>query len=133
MSRAAVYTLVNNDATLDSIGLKKVFAFQAVDTPAASDKPFVVIRWDVMDPGVVASRGAHVVTFWVYDVPADYARIDSIIARIKTLMLGAVHVIGNDGMTLTLAEWTGDSEDLFDDVYSCVLRTTSFRVISRPT
>jgi len=130
MSRAAVYTLLSADATLQSIGLTNVYAFQAVDTPAS--KPFLVTRWDDMQPGVVASRGPQQLTLWVYDRPADYTRIDSIIARVKNILLGAVHVSGEDGMVLTQARWTGDSQDLFDDVYECVLKTSSFDIIARP-
>ena len=130
MSRAAVYSLLSTDSALQSLGLQRVYAFQAVDTPVES--PFIVTRWDEMQPGVVASRGPHNVTFWVYDAPADYARIDAIIARVKDILIGATHVTGADGYVLTQARWTSDSQDLYDDVYDCVLRTSSFEVIARP-
>lgn len=129
MSRAAVYTLLSTDATLLSYGVS-VYGFQAVDTPAT--KPFVVLRWDSMQPGSVLTRGAVGLTCWVYDTPADYMRIDDIILRIKTILTDAVHVSGSDGFILTQARWTSDSQDLYDDVYECILRTTSFDVVARP-
>lgn len=130
MSRAAVYTMLSSDATLQSLGAS-FYAYQAVDTPPT--KPFVVIRWDDTQPGVVRGRGPINVTFWVYDEPADYARIDSIISRIKTLLLGATHVAGSDGITLTTAQWRSDSQDLYDDVYECIMRQTSFTIVARPS
>ena len=131
MSRAAVYTLLTTDDELAALGLAAVYAFQAVDTP--NSKPFVVTRWDEVQPGVVPSRGPQSLTLWVYDTPADYARIDSIIARAKDILLDAVHVDGSDGMTITQVRWTGDSQDLYDDVYGCVVRTSSYDVIVRPS
>jgi hypothetical protein len=129
MSRAAVYNLLANDATLLSYGLS-VYGFQAVDTPTT--KPFVVLRWDSTQPGVVPTRGTTGLTCWVYDSPADYMRIDDIVLRIKTILTEAVHVSGADGFILTQARWTSDSQDLYDDIYECILRTTSFDVVARP-
>ena len=133
MSRAAIYTIIKTDATLSTTyQLDDVYSFQGVDTPTP-DKPFIVARWGTTEPGATFGRGPARLELWVYDRPADYTRIDAIIARIKTLLTNAVHVAGTDGYTLTQATWMGESEDLYDDVYERIVKTTSFTVVSRPT
>ena len=128
MSRAAVYSLLSTDPELAALGVK-FHGFQAVDTP--SERPFATIRWGTEDPGARRDRGAQGLTIWVYDRPASFIRIDAVIRRIKEVLLDATHVPGDDGLTLTQARWVSDSQDMFDDIYGCLLRTTSFDVLSR--
>lgn len=133
MSRAALYTLLSGDSQLASIGLKQTWAYQAVDTPKEDEKPFIVIHWDEASPGPAkGARGGGYVTLWVYDTPADYVRITNMIERCKTILSDITGVTGSDGWVLTRAMYSGESGDLYDDVYGCILRTVTFEVGSRP-
>lgn len=132
MSRAAVYNLVNTDTTIAPM-VSEVYAFGSIDTPETLSEAFIVIRWGGANPGAVKRRGPVQVTFWVYDKMADYTNINLIIERLKTIMLAATHLAGADGWTLSMAEWSGESEDLYDDVYGCIVRTVTFTVVTRPS
>lgn len=102
------------------------YAFGAPDTPP--ERPFVVMKWGETEPGLgVIVPGSARVALWVYDEPADFARIDAVIDRAKRILDAAEHVIGLDG-TITQADWVGDSEDFKDDVYECLVRTSVYRV-----
>jgi len=127
-----VYNILATDVTMQTyIPAGGWYAFQSVDTPPTDQ--FGIIKWDEEQPGVVRTRGIQRVTLWVYDVAGDYTRIDQAILRAKTLLTSAVHVAGADGRTLTQADWRGDSQDLFDDAWERIVRTSSFDIVSRPS
>ena len=132
MSRAAVYSLTKNDPIIGTL-IKDVQAFAAVDTPRKAERPFIVIKWGNTAPGAVRSRGPVPVTFWVYDTSRDYAVITAVIERLKAVMADAIHVVGEDGWTLSQAQWESESEDLYDDIYECIVRTVTFTIVTRPS
>lgn len=131
MSRVAFNQLIENDPTLQLLGLPVDGTFQAnaVDTPEI--RPFVVIRWEERTRAF-GDRGFDQVTVWVHDTPGDYTRIDRMLARIKAVLDAATHVPGSDDRILTQVDWTGDSGDLYDDGWSTITKNAGFRVVSRP-
>lgn len=130
MSRAAVFSLLSADTQLQALGINTgtVYGSNAVDTPDA--KPFVILHWGMRarEFGLVGDQN---LTVWAHDEPADYARINEILERVKAILTSAVHVDGGDGTILTLATWNGDSDDFYDDGYETVSKNSGFVILSR--
>lgn len=133
MSRAAVYEMISTDATLRTIGLADdaTFITSGTDSPdVITQRPFVVIRWEdeiPFAPGL-ATRNC---TVWVHDDGQDYQRIDAILDRVREILTNPNHVVGDDGRSLTQADWRGASSDLYDDGYRTITRNATYQVASR--
>lgn len=129
-ARAALQTLLEEDAVLAGHGVAAVYPTNAVDTP--QEDLFIVIRWD---PTTVAfgTTSSSRVQIWVHDTQRDYGRINDCLRRLKDLIPGQVHLPGADGYTLTTADWNGEGPDLFDGGYNTVTRYADFTVVSRYT
>jgi hypothetical protein len=130
-ARAALQSLLEQDPILgEDIGVEAVYPTNAVDTPA--EQLFIVIRWD---PTTMAFKqvGADRCSIWVHDTQRDYGRITDALQRLKELLPATVHRAGEDGWTLTTAEWLGEGPDLFDGGYNTVTRYADFNVVSRYT
>lgn len=133
MSRAAVQALLEGDAALHALDLQAsaIYGSSALDTPP--DEVFAVIKWEET-VAAFGNRGGQSLVIWVYDRgTTDYVRLDKITRRLRELILGAEHLVGLDGMTLTCATWNGFSGDLFDDAWDAITKNVSFTVVSRPT
>lgn len=134
MSKAALFNLISTDATLHTLGYaaSAVYASNAVDDPYTSK--FIVIHWeDVLLSVPQRSIGPTNVTVWFHDKERTYDDIDAALNRTKVLMDAVIHLPGSDGFTITQMDWQGDSGELFDDGYGTVTRTTSYRIVSRPS
>lgn len=129
-ARAALYSLLDTDAQLATLGAEAVYPTNAVDTPA--EECFLVVRWNET-PAAFGTVGQDRVQIWVHDKTRDYGRIDAILGYLRTLIPGTVHRPGDDGQTLSTAEWRGESQDLFDDGYGTCVRYADFTVASRYT
>lgn len=131
-ARAALHSLIALDPKLgddpEGIGVQNVYAANSVDTPPES--LFIIIKWE---PSELAfkSVGYDRVSIWVHDTNRDYGRINEVLRRLKELLPDTVHREGEDGWTLTTAEWRSEGPDLFDSGYNTVTRYTEFTVISR--
>lgn len=128
-ARAAVYTLLKDDPTLQTL-VSKWYAANAVDAP--KEECFGVIRWEYQE-AVFGNRGPVRVTIWIHDRNRDYGRISEALSRARDLLLDAVHVEGADGWTLTTATSNGEGPDLYDQGYETCTRYAEFVVVSRRT
>jgi len=129
-ARAALFTLISADSTLNGLGIdaNSTFPANSVDNPEV--RPFVVIRFDAKT-AMFADRGSQNLVIWAHDDRGDYSRIDSILERIREVLDNAVHVSGADGIILTSARYIGSSTDLWDDGYRTMTRNSTFSVSSR--
>lgn len=133
--REFFFRMLDNAPSLSAMGLRSGSVYQAntIDTSPA-ERPFLSLSWGgrLRAGGVPASFPIHprVLTVWVYDEPGDYRRIDRMIVDIRHLIIGTVAQEVGDGLYVSEVRWTGDSQDLYDDVYKAILRTTSYEVIS---
>lgn len=129
-ARAALYSLLADDGVLVGLGVEAIYPVNAVDTPP--EECFLIIRWDDTTKayGVTGSNRA---TVWAHDKDRDYERITGVLQRIEDLLAGAVHRAGEDGWTLTQADWLGQGPDLFDSGYETCTRYSDFQVVSRLT
>lgn len=130
-ARSAVQKLLETDSDLaDTHLVEKVYASNSVDTPAESI--FIVIRWDPTS-SAFKNKGSDRCSIWVHDKARDYGKIDLIHQRIQELMTSSVHYDGEDGWTMTLAEWRGEGPDVFDQAFGTCTRFADYVVVSRYT
>jgi hypothetical protein len=129
-ARAALQSLLEDDAELSNIGVTAVYPTNSVDTPP--DELFLIVRWDPTNR-VFGNRGQDRVQIWVHDKSKDYGRISLCLARLRELLPAVVHRAGADGWTLSTAEWAGEGPDLYDDGYGTVTRFADFVLVSRYT
>lgn len=125
---SAVFTLLSEDTELQSLGLTVDSIQRSGGTESPEARPFVIIKGGA-DNAAWGNTGTKDVEIWAYDEPTSYDRIDSILKRVRELMTSAVHVSGADGNTMAQAEWQGDSIDLYDDIWMCATRYSSFRTV----
>lgn len=128
--RAAVQSLLENDAELQTIGVETVYGSNSIDTPA--EDLFIVISWSG-DVPAFKNIGPDRCSVWAHDKNRDYGRIDKVLKRVQDLLTETIHRPGEDGVTMTLAEWNGDGPDLTDDGFGTVTRFSDFTVVSRYT
>lgn len=127
-ARAAVYSLLDEDAELGTIGVQAVYASNSIDTPG--EEFFLVIRWETPEVAF-KNKGTDHCTVWAHDRQRDYGRIDQALERVKELLTSTVHRTGDDGWTMTCAEWRGDSPDLVDGGFNTLTRNSDFAIPAR--
>lgn len=132
MSRTTIYQLIRQDSSnsapdaLGGIGLLPENVYAAgIDTPRG--ELFVTIRFGLSDPGMGASKRTQV-TVWAYDRDRDYLRIEAMLKRVRILLEGLEAARTAEGW-ITSVEWSGDSEDLYDDIYKASARNSTFMMI----
>lgn len=77
------------------------------------------------------SYGPQSLAIWAHDERGDYSRIDEILERSRTILVEAEHVLGEDAVILTSADYMASSDDLWDDGYRTITRYSTFRTLSR--
>lgn len=129
-ARAALFSLLANDGELIGLGVEKVYAANAVDTPG--EQCFLIVKWDETVKAY-GRTGSNPVSVWAHDKDRDYGRIEAVLNRVENLLADTVHRDGEDGWTLTLATWLGQGPDLYDTGYETCTRYSDFQVASRLT
>lgn len=129
-ARAALYSLLDADGELVGLGVQAVYPANSVDTP--EQECFLVVRWDAKAVAYAATGSARC-SVWAHDKDRDYGRIAAVLQRVETLVTGTVHRAGEDGWTLTQADWLGQGPDLYDQGYDTCTRYSDFQVVSRLT
>jgi hypothetical protein len=130
MSRAAVYSLLSSSSELAALGFTGGSIYRSVSAESPEQRPFMVLRWGNETPAF-GTTGTEFLTVWVYDEPGDYGRIDSALLAIRNVLTSAVQVAGTDNKILTQADWSGNSEDLYDDMFACITKNSLYTVVSR--
>lgn len=90
--------------------------------------PHLILRMGVREKGV-----GHVfrreLTVWAHDRSGDYSIIDALLNRCR-VVLGAIASHSMiDGNWITCIEWTGDSEDGYDDGPGTITRNSTYIII----
>lgn len=133
-ARHAYARLVYEDATMQGLGFTqaRVWASNAVTDPDRSG-PFIVINSEG-DEKVFGSTGRDTVSYWVH-IPIEKGRnydiIDLAIEQIKMLMADVMHLVGDDGWSLTAGTWVDTSRDLVDDAFKTFTKYVTFRAATR--
>jgi hypothetical protein len=124
--RALIRQAIINDSIMIGYGINGANAF-AVDVDTPQTRPFLQLRWGRNDAGMSRVTVRNLV-IWVHDEPGDYALIDAILLRLRTLiplLVGESNGTGN----LVDVTWAGDSEDLADDGHGTITRNASFILV----
>jgi len=127
--RQYIYDLIRTDPVIEGLGFNADSMFNANDVDTPQVRPFMVFRWGATSVGldVVNIRSLQV---WVHDKPTDYTNIDLALKRVRTLLTNVVgESTGDAGQWVTEIEWTGDSDDLDDDVQRTVTRYSQFNLV----
>lgn len=124
--RALVRSAIIADSVMQSLGVVPAGVFAGdVDTPDA--RPFLQLRWGRTDLGLDVVQRRNLVV-WVHDQPNDFFRVDSIVVRLRTVLIQLVGMATDTGHVVAV-EWLGDSEDLSDDGHGTITRTASYSLI----
>lgn len=137
MSRAAVFTALTTDPTLNLLGITEstVFPNWASKERPSSTGPFLILRWQE-DTLQVNLEGPRILEVWAHipmEISTDYGRIDEILYFVTQALIGLVHKPGADGFTVTSVDYQGKSPDFYDSAYNTINRNASFGVLSHET
>lgn len=141
MSRGAVDTAILASNYLIALGFDEesvLINYDGDERP--NDKMFMVLHWGDEVPALRSgdgdTRNLRPLTIWVHmyrEFSTDYTRIDALLNILDDIIMNLVHVPGEDGYTMTLAEKNGRSRDLRDRTYETICRSISYRILSRET
>jgi hypothetical protein len=134
-AREAYARLVYEDAAMQGLGFiqDRVWASNAVDTPAPRDNPFIVINVDLQE-SVFGTVSKDTVSYWVHmprEMGLDYSIIDLALEQIKALVTNVTHLAGSDGWSLTGGKWIDTSRDLVDEAFNTLVRYSTFTAATR--
>ena len=141
MSRGAIDTAIISDAELAALGFDENSVLANYDgDERPNDKMFMVLHWGdevpILRSGDGETRNLRPLTIWVHmyrEFSTDYSRIDAVLNMLDSLIMNMIHVDGEDGYTMTLAEKNGRSRDLRDRTYETICRSISYKILSRET
>ena len=131
MPRAWLYSQITGDASTLAMIPGGMHASTSLEkTPEL--KPFIMFRLSAHRPG---NRGDDVdvdrlesYQLFVHDVPGDYLQIDSIIKRLKDLLVN----VKDPAAGISRVIWLEDSEDFRDEDMGTILRYARIQIRYRP-
>lgn len=138
--RTFVFNMIVDDPQLIALGLHRdnVYAAQALDSvkPGEFTAPdiFAVVRFTSTAPGLTGARGASrprqaTCQLWVYDWDRDFdLHIAPILKRWEDLVDEQEAPAMGDGSWWIGAEYVGQSDDAFDDVYDRIARNSAYTI-----
>jgi hypothetical protein len=137
--RTAVFEALRTDAPLAVLLNSEADAvlpnFAAVD-PASDLARWVILRWGAAEspPGRDTSARAIALTVAAYDREKDYAGIEAILKRCRTVLRSLERSpTGEGGWILDVGDPAFSSEDLYDDAYLAVVRSETYRLVASGT
>lgn len=112
-----------------------IYSFGAVElssdgTPVP--KSFIVLRYGSPAPGVGPVK-RNPLTVYVHDSAKkgyDYTLIDSILMRVRKVLLSIIGEHDSSGGWITKIDWNGDSDDLTDFGYGTITKNGTFTAIA---
>ncbi len=128
--RAIVGRALADDAGLALLGLLPA-GIVAGNADSVQLRPFLVLSWQSHSPGFRGhARGPWILDLRCHDVPDDYDRLDAVLRRARTVLLGLADVVDEDsGERVTEVHWTGTGGDLRDTDRGTILRVSTFTVV----
>ncbi|GJO41975.1 hypothetical protein [Mycobacterium marinum] len=139
MARAAVLTLLRNDAPLVALGGS---GFVVVPNFEADQRPndagaFIVIAWGVTDfEEAIQDNGPwhfDLYIHWPVALSTDFVRIDDMNDRIDEIFKSVEDgppVVGGDGRALYYVGFEGRGPDFKDSGYQTICRKASYMALS---
>lgn len=141
MSRDAVWKLLGNDSELQTrwgIDQNRVFPNYGINHGHGSPKEgyFLILRWEEITASRSNVKGLEVLTVWAHisrHTSTDFVPLKKILFRVRQILTSNYHVAGEDGYTMTSADFTGEGRDLHDTGFDTMTRNAAFEVLARPT
>ena len=127
MSRAAVYSAINESDALKTIGFSKTYSTRGMEN--AQEDRFIVLRWGT-DEVAFGDHGPTMLTVWAYDRDTSYVAICAALKEVKKILLPMIHVLGSDGDYVSQVSYNGSSSDLYDDILKRSTKNSVFTVNS---
>lgn len=127
--RDLIYDTLTQDTILNGLGITEDNTFNSNDEDTPQGRPLMVLRWGGASVGldVVNLRS---LTVWIHDKPSDYSVVDQALERVRTILTAMYGVnAGAAGKWVVEIEWTGDSDDLTDDVQNTVCRNSQYNLV----
>lgn len=121
-------TVVADDEIIELVPKDRWTSGRSFDEANLPDRPFAVIRWGVVNPGM-GGMTRRLVTFWIHSEPGSYETIDSVLSRLKAILDGTVHLTDGQGNWLSSIEWQSDSGDLYDPGYRTNTKNSTYEII----
>jgi hypothetical protein len=133
-ARAAVYSLLATDGTLQSLGVPygNIWPAQALDT-APRHSRFLILRWEEMSIAFKGKGQQEILTIWAHcprEISTDFVPLLAILNRVTEILSSATHVSGADGV-LTCVKYNGMSGDFNDEGYKTITKNAAYTVVSR--
>jgi len=132
--REYVWAQLINDATLNGYGINSdsTFGTNAPDSPAASLRRWVILRWFIEDPppGRDTTSRRRPLVVWAYDRDKDYTYVDLILQRCQQILYPLAAVQYSLNGWITQVDRGVTSEDLFDSAYDAVSRSWELTIVA---
>jgi len=90
-------------------------------------RPFAVLKWADVTPAFTTGS-SEIMQFWAYDEPGSYDNINSILKRVRAVLDENTDVEVDDERYST-SKWNGDSAELYDDIFKCIVRYATFTIV----
>lgn len=128
--RTIVRAAIIGDATLSGLGVTAAAVLAGdVDTPQG--RPFLNLKWGSNLPSFREQTTVQTtLTIWVHDEPADYTRIDRILARLRVLLPSLVGVVSAPE-EVQVIDWANDGPDLQDDGHRTIVKVATFNCVGK--
>jgi hypothetical protein len=125
-----VRSAITQDQALIDLGVTPEGTLSGdVDTP--EQRPFLNLKWGQTLPSFKNQTTiTTTLAIWVHDVPADFAKIDAILARLRVLLPAIVGRV-NGSSEVQVIEWLNDSPDLQDDGHRTIVKVANFTVVGK--
>jgi hypothetical protein len=127
--RDYVFNLVTTDSILNGYALNEQTVYNNNDWDTPKERPFMVLRWGATSLGMGVAN-VRALQVWIHDEPANYTNIDKALERVRELLANqTASFTGTANKWVIQVDWSGDSDDLFDDVQRTIARYSSFSVV----
>jgi hypothetical protein len=141
--RQHIYDRLAADAALNSLGLSSetLWAGQSAGaqvTAVADQRFFAIMNWGYRNAALSGQRGPlrsyeQWLDVYIYNKDDDYAPITKVLQRIQEMCDEIVaESTGSDAKDgyVSCAEWTGESQDSYDEVYMANMRYGSMTLVA---
>lgn len=123
LADGALVALLKSKGAADPI----IVSSSAADSEIVLPRPHLILRMGTKEPGIGAVNRRDL-GVWAHDDPGDYDLIDGILNRVREVLTALEARRTDDGKWISCVQWTGDSDDAYDDGPGTIVRTSNFTI-----
>lgn len=128
MTHAPVYQLLSTDSVLNDLGMTADTILGSTVAQSPEVRPFMIVKWGTSDP-IVGRIGPETLEVWAYDEPGSFVRINTVLKRVYSILVEENADVVVEEERFSTAKWRGDSPELYDDIFKCATRYSTFSVV----